>query len=104
MANDERDRLGGGLLSRHDQIALVLTVGVIDHDHDAALPDVLHRLLDGGEDLLRNLVDVGHMLIHHGRLSFERSSARSMYLAIMSTSRFTGSPGADAPSVVAASV
>ena len=104
MAHDERDRLGRGLLRRHDQIALVLTVGVVDHDHDAPVPDVLHRLLDGGEDRPASRRSSVTCSSAHQSSSLEDPSARSMYLAIMSTSRFTGSPGAAAPSVVTASV
>ena len=49
MPNDERDRLGRHLLRRHDQIALVLSIRVVDDDHDPACTDVLNRLRDRRE-------------------------------------------------------
>ena len=49
MPDHERDRLGRHLLRRHDQVALVLPIGVVDDDHDRARADVLHRLRDRRE-------------------------------------------------------
>ena len=42
----EVDRLGGRELGRDHEVALVLAVGVVDDDDEAALADVLDRLLD----------------------------------------------------------
>ena len=45
----EVDRLGRRELSRDRQVAFVLAIGSVDHDHELALADVLDRLLDGRE-------------------------------------------------------
>ena len=52
VPHDEGDRLGSDPLGRHDEIALVLAVRVVDDDHHPALPDLFDRLRDRGEDLL----------------------------------------------------
>ena len=49
VAGHEVDRLGGHLLGRDRQVALVLAVLVVDHDHHPALAELRQRLLDGGE-------------------------------------------------------
>ncbi len=77
-----------GELRGHDEVALVLTVLVVDDDDHLPGRDVLERLLDGREGLLARL--------HRSH----RPTSFSTYLATMSTSRFTGEPGASAPRVV----
>ena len=79
VVQEEGDLLGRGELGRHDEVALVLAVLVVDHDDDLAAPD-------GGDGLL----DLGER--HASALPSWRSR-RSTYLAITSTSRFTRSPG-----------
>lgn len=37
VAHEEGDGLGGGLLGRHDEVPLVLTVRVVHHHHQLAL-------------------------------------------------------------------
>src|SRR4029077_6386738 len=93
VADHERHGLGGGLLGGHDEVALVLPVGVVD-DHDQ-LPagDRGDGVLDLGERH-DDLQGSGHGWV----------SMRSTYLAITSASRFTGSPGWRAPKVVTARV
>jgi hypothetical protein len=52
VSHHERHRLGRDLLRGHDQVALVLAIGVV-HDHDEpAGPDVLDGVLDGVEPVL----------------------------------------------------
>src|SRR5207249_3909536 len=81
------DRLGG-----HDQVALVLAVGVVD-DH--------HHLPGGdGRDRLRDAREPAHPVLP----ALKGPRSRSTYLASTSTSIWTSSPGARAPSVVTASV
>ena len=46
VADHERHGLGRHLLGRDDEVALVLTVGVVDHDHDLAACDGVDGLLD----------------------------------------------------------
>src|SRR5437870_13155428 len=90
MSGHEVDRLRRDFLRGHHEVALVLPVGVVDHDDDEAVTDVLDGLLDGGEPLLlRHLVP---------------PMSRSTYLAITSTSMFTGSPCCLVPRFVASSV
>ena len=48
VADRERDEFGGGPLGGEDQVALVLTVLVVDHDDRAAGGDVGDRAFDGG--------------------------------------------------------
>ena len=45
----EVDHLGRDALGGADQVALVLAILVVRHDHETALADVLDRLLDGAE-------------------------------------------------------
>src|SRR5439155_23860345 len=83
------------------EVALVLTVCVVDHDHDLSIADVGDRFLDPGEDRRRSF----HLHLAHRLVS--STSARnndSTYFAITSTSMFTGSPALAAPRVVTASV
>ena len=46
VADHERHGLGRDQLRRHDEVALVLTVGVVDHDHELAALDGLDRVLN----------------------------------------------------------
>ena len=46
MLRHEIDRFGRGFLGRHNQIALVLTIGVVSHDHNASAGDVAHHIVD----------------------------------------------------------
>ncbi len=58
LAHHEGDDLGGGLLGRDDEVALVLAVLVVD-DHDGpAVRDVADRLLDGVERQVRGVLVV----------------------------------------------
>ena len=86
----EVDRLRGGELRRDDEVALVLAVLVVDHDDEASGADLLDRVLDGRERA--RLRGGAHRI------------SRSTYLARISTSTFTKSPGARLPSVVCPSV
>ena len=49
VAHVERDLLGRGELGRHDEVALVLAILVVDHDDDLAARDGGDRLVDRGE-------------------------------------------------------
>ena len=49
LLGHEVDRLGRGELGRERQVALVLAVLVVAHDHHPPAADVLDRLLDRGE-------------------------------------------------------
>ena len=49
---EERDLLRRDELGRHDEVALVLTVLVVDDDHDLAAADRRDRILDLGESHL----------------------------------------------------
>ena len=46
VAEEERDRLGRRELGRHDEVALVLAVLVVDHDDDLSAADGRDRFLD----------------------------------------------------------
>ena len=46
VAQEERDGLGRGELGRHDEVALVLAVLVVDDDDDLAAPDGGDGVLD----------------------------------------------------------
>src|SRR5439155_3975635 len=76
----------------HNEVALVLAIGVVDHDDDPSRRDVHDGVVDRVE---HGAVDLrlGH-----------RVTSRSTYFASTSTSRFTGSPGSTRPSVVTSSV
>ena len=50
VAHEEGDLLGRGVLGRHDQVTLVLTVLVVDDDHDLPSPNGRDGILDGSED------------------------------------------------------
>ncbi len=45
----EIDRLRRGFLRRHDEVALVLAIRIVGHDHEPALRDVLQDIVDGIE-------------------------------------------------------
>ena len=49
VVEEEGDLLGRGVLGRHDEVALVLAIGVVDHDHHLALADGGDGVLDVGE-------------------------------------------------------
>ena len=49
VAHEEGDLLGRGRLGRHDEVALVLAVLVVDHHDDLAPADGGDRVGDGGE-------------------------------------------------------
>src|SRR5439155_24413931 len=84
---------------RDDEVALVLTVGIVDHEDDLALEEILDRPFDGVEDLRRR-VGLLKLFAHRPDLSIDRST----YRAITSASMFTCRPGTASPSVVTASV
>jgi hypothetical protein len=48
-ADEEADQLGGGQLGGDHEIALVLPVGVVDHDHRSAGGDVGDSPVDAAE-------------------------------------------------------
>src|SRR5438552_1970273 len=89
VRDHEVDGLGGDLVGGHDEVALVLPVLVVDDDQDAAVPDLLDRLVDGRE------------AAHHAPFT---ASDRCTYLPITSVSMLTARPAASRPSVVTASV
>ncbi len=89
VADHEGHRLGRDLLGRHDEVALVLAVGVVDHDHELAPLDGGDRVLDVGEGHQESC-SLGIWLPMVGVLGVR---SRSTYLARTSTSRFTPSPG-----------
>src|SRR5262249_43608185 len=92
VAHHERHRLRRGLLSRDDQVALVLAVGVVHDDDGLTAGDGFDRVLDRGER-------------HHQFPSREvDASRRSTYLAIRSASRLTAAPLSLCPRVVTARV
>ena len=93
VPDHEGHELGGGELGGEDQVALVLAVLVVDHDDR---PAVLDRG-DGGLDGVERTAQRARALVGRSRVS---AASRSTYLAITSTSRLTGPPGARAPSVV----
>ena len=70
VADHERHRLGRDLLGRHDEVALVLAVLVVDDDDDLAARD----RGDGVLDVLSNVMSAASWL-------GLRSSSRSTYLA-----------------------
>ncbi len=45
VGEEERDLLGGDGVGRHDEVALVLAVLVVDHHDDLPAPDGRDRLL-----------------------------------------------------------
>ena len=49
VGDHEVDRLGRRELRGDHEVALVLAVGIVDDDDEAALADLLDRLLDRGE-------------------------------------------------------
>ena len=63
MARHEVDRVGGGELRRHDEIAFVLPVLVVDQDEHPAIARLLDQLL-GARQVMRQLdgLDVMHHL------------------------------------------
>src|SRR5262249_26270351 len=77
VMEEERDLLRRHELGRHDEVALVLAVFVVDDDDDLTPPDGGHGVLDAGK--------------RHQLCSFHVSN-RSTYFAVTSTSRFTRSP------------
>ena len=53
VAHEEGELLGRRVLGGHDQVALVLTVLVVDHHHDLAAADRGEDVLDLGERIVR---------------------------------------------------
>ena len=97
VGRHEVDRLGRRELRGDHEVALVLAVGVVDDDDEAALADVLDRVLDGGERCRHCHAPKASAVLAARAGARRTSRARP-------ASRFTGSPGASSPSVVAASV
>ena len=54
VVEEERDALRRGELGRHDQVALVLAVLVVDHDEDLAAGERRHGVLDPSEGHVRH--------------------------------------------------
>src|SRR5581483_297345 len=88
VVEEERDLLGRDELRRHDEIAFVLAVLVVDDHDDLTATDGGHRVFDRCEP-------------HHD--SFH-ASRRSTYFAVTSTSRLTRSPASLWPRVVTSAV
>src|SRR5207244_6323966 len=88
VAQEEGDLLWCRELGGHDEVALVLAVGVVDDDHDLTFANGGDGVLDPGE--------------RHAQSSL--ASRRSAYLASRSTSRLTWSPGRRRPRVVTSAV
>src|SRR5262249_35229312 len=132
VPDHERRQLRGGQLRSEDQVALVLPVRVVHHDHRAAGGDVRDRPLDAAHRVgpvrvveaarsaadarpvgAADPVDVAPPVEgaqptvrdgRHGLRHLPAPSSRSTYFARTSTSRLTGSPTVVPPSVVSASV
>src|SRR6266404_4174939 len=49
MGGHEVDRFGRHFLRRDDEIALVLAIRIVSHDHNASLGDVAHYIVNGVE-------------------------------------------------------
>src|SRR5438445_9556271 len=81
VARHEHDVLGGDELCCDAEVALVLAVFVVDHDHELAVLVVGDRLRYGGQR---------HQVCPSG---LRWPSNRSTYLATTSISRFTSVPG-----------
>ena len=62
MRGHEVDRLGRRELGGDDEIALVLAIGIVDDDHELALPHVVESLLDRRERRRLWLGDGSHRL------------------------------------------
>ena len=93
LLGHEVDRLRGGELRRHHQVALVLAVLAVADDDHAAAADLLDRLLDRRERALPRLgpgVCLGLRHLAHAR-SFPANgdTNRSTYFATMSHSTFS---------------
>ena len=54
VVEEERHLLGGGELGRHDEVALVLAVLVVDHDEDLAAGERRDGVLDPSEGHVRH--------------------------------------------------
>src|SRR5207302_4312421 len=83
VGGHEVDGLGRHLLPGHDEVALVLPVGVVHDDDDPAGADVLDRVLDRREAIRRAHREPSF------RSSLSRPMNRSTYFATRSTSTFT---------------
>ena len=46
MRGHEVDRFRRHFLGRHHQVAFILAVGVVGHDHNATLCDIAHHIID----------------------------------------------------------
>src|SRR5581483_3308985 len=88
VVEEERDLLRRHELGRHDQVAFVLAILVIDDDDDLATADRGDCVLDRCE----------------GHQAFLHCSSRSTYFAVTSTSRLTRSPASLCPRVMTATV
>ncbi len=71
MGGHEVDRLGGGELGRHGEVAFVLAVGRVDDNDHLPVPDVIESLLDGGEGR-----PGGEIAIHPGNRTLRKGVAR----------------------------
>src|ERR1700712_5623633 len=122
MADRKSHQLRGCEFGREDQVALVLSVLVVDHDNGVPSGDLGHRKFDGVEPgfgfhpvrpdgaghscsmlcgLSSGLCGLSPRLV---RVSGRSDSSRSTYLAITSTSMFRLEPTTDVPIVVTALV
>src|SRR5205085_5604576 len=101
LPGDEVDLLGRDRLRGGDEVALVLPLLVVDDDDHLAGGDVCEGVLDGGESHCSPLTLSGTLRGASGTRSPRRDST---YLARISTSRLTTSPGTLECSVVALSV
>ena len=97
VADHERHRLGRHLLGRHDEVALVLAVGVVDDDHELTP-------LDGGDGF--SILCERHRLLSARAIEL-RSVAREQSLDVLGDDvhfEVHRVAGLLAPSVVTASV
>src|SRR4029079_14971022 len=101
VEEEERHLLGGHVLGRHDEVALVLAVLVVHHDQDLASRERLERLVDVGERREVRVAGRGKRLLAHVLCP---SRSDSTYFAMTSSSMLTGSPVPLCPSVVTSAV
>ena len=110
LLGHEVDRLRGGELRRHHQVALVLAVLAVADDDHAAAADLLDRLLDRRERALARRrprplsLCVSVIWLTPRSFPANGDTNRSTYFATMSHSTFSCRPGAASPRFVRSSV
>ena len=74
----EVDRLRRSLLRRHDEIAFILSIGIVGHDHNPARGDIAQDIVDGIElHDFRSLSN--HSVNITSRVLFGNSSVAAVY-------------------------